>query len=294
MGETVRIQLCGEVTIEVAGRRVEAGLPGRQGRLLFAYLLLERQRGATRDELAALLWPGGPPPSAGLTLRALLSKMRAALGSKTVVGADVVRVEFGEAQWIDVEAARDAVRTADEALADRSWQVASDFARKAAAISGRPFLPGDTSEWSELKRRELEDVHLGALELRARASIEIGGPELAVAEDCARAVVTAAPYREAGHLALMRVLSARGNRAEALTAYERARVLLRDELGIVPMAELRSLHERLLRDEPADEPIPVVGDSPAVLTGGAPASTSCIERCTANAGSRESRRSRAS
>ena len=42
-----------------------------------------------------------------------------------------------------------------------------------------------------------------------------------------------APLREAGHRLLMEALAARGEIAEALAAYERLRVLLRDELGMV-------------------------------------------------------------
>jgi DNA-binding SARP family transcriptional activator len=50
-----RIQICGRVTVELDGRRVEADLPGRQGRLVFVYLALNRARGVSRDELAAAI-----------------------------------------------------------------------------------------------------------------------------------------------------------------------------------------------------------------------------------------------
>ncbi len=86
MARGARVHLCGPIRIELNGRRVEHALPGRQGRLLFAYLLLERERWVSRDELVALLWSGSAPPSAGLTLRALLSKLRSALGKEAVCG----------------------------------------------------------------------------------------------------------------------------------------------------------------------------------------------------------------
>ena len=50
-----RIQLCGRFVLELQDRRIEAGLPSRQGRLLFAYLALNRDRAATRDELVEAL-----------------------------------------------------------------------------------------------------------------------------------------------------------------------------------------------------------------------------------------------
>ena len=55
-----------------------------------------------------------------------------------------------------------------------------------------------------------------------------------------------APYRETGHRILLEALEQRGNLAEALRAYERLRVLLRDELGIAPSPTLQAVHRRLL------------------------------------------------
>jgi DNA-binding SARP family transcriptional activator len=55
-----------------------------------------------------------------------------------------------------------------------------------------------------------------------------------------------APYRETGHRLLMEALAQRGNVAEALRAYERLRVLLREELGITPSPTVQGVHRRLL------------------------------------------------
>ena len=55
-----------------------------------------------------------------------------------------------------------------------------------------------------------------------------------------------APYRETGHRILIESLERRGNVAEALRAYERLRVLLRDELGIAPGPEVQAVHARLI------------------------------------------------
>jgi DNA-binding SARP family transcriptional activator len=47
-------------------------------------------------------------------------------------------------------------------------------------------------------------------------------------------------------LLLMRTLAARGNVAEALTAYQRLRILLRDELGVDPGEAVQDAYLRLL------------------------------------------------
>jgi SARP family transcriptional regulator, regulator of embCAB operon len=44
----------------------------------------------------------------------------------------------------------------------------------------------------------------------------------------------------------MEALARRGNVAEALRAYERLRVLLRDELGITPSPAVQGVHRQLL------------------------------------------------
>jgi DNA-binding SARP family transcriptional activator len=245
-GRASRVHLCGPLRVELDGRRAEGALPGRQGRLLFAYLLLERDRGATRDELAALLWPGRPPPHAAGTLRALLSKLRTALGADAVVGSRELRIDFGDEGWIDVEVAVGAAERGEQAIAGGAWREAWSAAQIALSIASRRFLPGDDGEWIEAKRRELEDVRLAALAQLAQVALELEGSELVAGERCARALVEAAPYRESGYLLLMKVLAARGDPAEAVRVYDRARSLLRDELGVAPSAELRALNEQLV------------------------------------------------
>jgi DNA-binding SARP family transcriptional activator len=78
--DVTRIQLCGTLTVQIDGVRIEHLLPGRQGRLLLAYLVLNRTRACSRDELLDAMWPVAPPSEADGALRALLSKLRRVLG----------------------------------------------------------------------------------------------------------------------------------------------------------------------------------------------------------------------
>src|SRR4051795_819743 len=55
------VQLCGRFVVELHGRRVEERFPSRQGRAIFAYLVLERPRAVARNELVEAIWPGDPP-----------------------------------------------------------------------------------------------------------------------------------------------------------------------------------------------------------------------------------------
>src|ERR1043165_1281451 len=86
LGETLagtRIHLCSRLTAEVDGQRIETELPGRQGKLLFAYLVSNRLRPASRAELVDALWGDALPGSPDSALSALLSKLRRLVGLRS-------------------------------------------------------------------------------------------------------------------------------------------------------------------------------------------------------------------
>jgi DNA-binding SARP family transcriptional activator len=229
------VQLCGRLAVVVEGRRVETELPGRQGRLLFAYLALHRLRPVERAELLEALWPDGRDGG----LAPLLSKLR------RVVPLDGTRLVLDDA-WIDVEAASDAVHRAESALAQGDPHRAWGPSQVAMFTSGRTFLAGEEAPWIDEERRSLSELHLRALEAYAAATLGVGGTELPAAVRAGRELTRLEPYRESGWRILMQALAAEGNPAEALQAYDRLRTLLREELGVAPSAATQELHRELL------------------------------------------------
>lgn len=227
-------------------RRIEDDLPGRQGRLLFAYLVLERRRPVSRDELVDAIWPADPPAAADAALSALLSKLRRALGGERPTGRATVTLTLPADAWIDVEAAGEALHRAESAVARADWHEAWGPARVVQHVTARPFFADEDAPWIEERRRRLEEWHLRSLELVADACLAIGGAELDTAERAARRLVERAPFRESGHRALMRVLLARENPAEAVRVYDDLRRLLREELGVAPGPATQALHRELL------------------------------------------------
>ena len=241
-----RIQLCGRLVVALGARRVEADLPGRQGRLLFVFLAANRARPLARDELVEALWPANPPAAAEASLSALLSKLRRVLGAETLPGKTELRLVLPADAWIDLEAAGVGVHRAESAVALGEWSRAWAPARTALYVANRGFLPGEEAVWVEERRRWLEDVRLRALECIAAAGLAMGGTEVAAAERSARRLVELAPFRESGYRYLMEALAAHGNAAEALRVYDRLRCLLREELGVAPGVAAQDLHRRLL------------------------------------------------
>jgi SARP family transcriptional regulator, regulator of embCAB operon len=243
---TARIQLCGRFAVELDGARVEGTLPGRRGRVLFAYLVLNRGRPLPREELLVAGWGEEVPAEAGNALSVLLSRLRSGLGADRLQGRTAVELLLPPATFVDVEAALEGAHRAESAVAEGRWAQAWGPAGVAYHVATRPFLAGLEAPWIDRWRRRLEDVRLRGLECFAAAGLGLGGPALAQAEERARTMTELAPYRESGHRLLMETLERRGNAAEALRAYERLRVLLRDELGVAPSPSVQAVHRRLL------------------------------------------------
>jgi SARP family transcriptional regulator, regulator of embCAB operon len=241
-----RIQLCGRFVADFDGTRLEDALPGRRGRVVFAYLVLNRGRSVPRDELNMAGWGDDAPAEVGNALSVLLSKLRHSLGADHLRGRTEVELLMPGATFVDVEAAMEGAHRAESCIAEGQWARAWGPAGTAYHVASRPFLTGLEAPWIDEWRRRLEEVRLRGLECFAAAGLGLGGPALAQAEERARMLTELAPYRETGHHILIEALAQRGNVAEALRAYEQLRLLLREELGIAPSPTLRALHRRLL------------------------------------------------
>jgi len=245
-GYRPRIQLCGQFVLELAGRRIDPELPSRQGRMLFAYLALNRERALTRDELIDALWPYATPASAPSALTVLVSKLRAAVGPTTLTGRGELRLNLPADARVDVEDALQAVHEAQSAVAQGDWRRAWGPALRAQLITRRRLLSEHDTPWLHQWRQRLDDVHDSALEAYAASCLGIGGTELAGAQRAARALVERSPLRETGYALLMDALAAEGNAADAMRVYDRARTTLHQELGITPGRAIQEAHARLL------------------------------------------------
>jgi len=123
----LRIYLTGEVQVENGGRLLRGSqLGGPQGRFVFAYLVTERKQAVTQSDLADALWPEALPASWAPALSAIVSRLRARLGSVGLPRARIVGNAFGCYQftppgetWVDIEAALAGLDAAEGALRRR-------------------------------------------------------------------------------------------------------------------------------------------------------------------------------
>ena len=240
------IQLCGRFVVELRGIRLEASLPGRQGRLLFAYLVLNRDRAVSRSELVEAVWPGDLPRDPADALAALLSKLRAAVGATYLEGRGELQLMLPEGAKVDVESALAAAHEAESACSLGDWPRAWATSLSAQLVARRTLLGEYEAPWIDEWRLTLDQVLVRSLECYATACLGLGGTELAGAERTARLLVRLAPLRESACSLLMQALERQGNAAEALLVYESLRQRLREELGVAPSEPLQDAYRRLL------------------------------------------------
>jgi DNA-binding SARP family transcriptional activator len=249
----VTIELCGQLSVSVDGGRREGDLPGRQGRLAVAYLALNAGRPVTRERLIAALWGDDAPAGHSQALNVVLSKLRRALGAGVIENAGERAVQLTTGARVDLDEVQPALDRAFAARDAGDWAAVAEAADQVAAAADAGLLPGYEASWLEDPRRRLEEHGLQARELRGDAGLALGGADLAQAERAAQELVEGAPFRESGHLLLMRVREAQGNVVEALRVHERLRTLLRDELGVAPGPQVQAEFERLLKAEQAQQ-----------------------------------------
>jgi DNA-binding SARP family transcriptional activator len=235
-----RIYLTGRLAIEHDGTLIldEAAFPGRQGRLVFAFLAAAAHRTVPRAELAEVLWGDSPPREADTTLTAVLSRLRGLL-RRIPSGADIagqngaIGLRFPADTWLDLEGAANALDEADGAQRRGDHAAAWSHANIAAVIARRPFLPSEEAPWIERQRRHL-------------SSMLVRGLRCLSAVQYAIQVVDLDPLRESAHQHLMKLHLRTGDAAEALRVFAGCRKRLRDELGASPSPEISQLHLSIL------------------------------------------------
>lgn len=242
----VHVYLTGSLRVDgPTGSFTGSDLPGNQGRLALAALVVER-RPIDRDALADIVWDGSLPPKWDGALSTIMSKVRSSLGS---AGLDpkVVAPSLGGTYaivlpadgWVDVEEAARRLDRADGALRHDDVHTATTEGTVAFGILCRPFLPGVDGEWAERRRRDHRDAQYRCATVLARAWLERG--DAGFAARIAESAVALDPIREVGHQLVIRAELARGDHGAAHRAFERCRRTLDTELGVAPSAATEAL-----------------------------------------------------
>jgi DNA-binding SARP family transcriptional activator len=244
------VRLLGPIEVRRAGRPVD--VPGGRARSLLTILALQVGQAIPVERLMDTLWGDEVPATAKTVLQGFVSKLRKTLGATALetVGNSyrlaVPRSAIDANRFHDlVKAARDL--DGDERMA--SLDQALDLWR-GPALSDVAYEP-----FAQAAIAALEEHRLAAREALIDAQLDTGmrGELVPQLED----LIADNPYRERLREQLVLALYRAGRQADALEAYRQARHTLIEELGVEPGPELRTLHERILNQDPAlDAPAP--------------------------------------
>ncbi len=251
-GRRVQFRVLGPLEVDAGDGPIPLG--GPKQRAVLANLLIRANQLVPADTLIGEIWGEEPPEKARHTLQTYVSKLRSTLGDDRLQGRSPGYMLVVDP--IDLDAARfdSLVRDAKQAL-PVAPTVAVATLEDALALWRGPALAdlADVGEQRSLlaEAARLDDLRLEAQEDRIEGLLAGGAQAGAIGE--LEALLAHTPLRESLWGLLMTALYREGRQGEALGAFQRAREILADELGIDPSPELTRLHERILKQDPGLE-----------------------------------------
>jgi predicted ATPase/DNA-binding SARP family transcriptional activator len=254
----MQYQVLGPIRVLRAGAPVHLG--GPMALRLLAALLVDAPRAVERDTLIERLWGDEPPATATTALQVHVSRLRRVLEPANRGGAGSVlrTIDDGyglaiDPAQIDAEHFESLLREAEDLAASEPNRALSDVESARALWQGRPWGALADEVWTRGDVSRLEELRRRADELWADVQLALGRHDLIV-DSLARAVAEE-PLREHRWEQLMVALYRCGRQAEALRAFQDARRVLTDELGIEPSPALRALEQAVLvQDRDLDAP----------------------------------------
>ena len=247
--------------------RIDGGAPvavgGARQKALLAVLALHPNEVVSADRLIDELWGDNAPATAAHTIQVFVSRLRAALATaagRLITKAPGYMLELG-ADDLDVFRCERLYDRASTELAAGDARGAVELLREAELLWRGPPLADFTYEpFAQAAVARLE-------ELRMTCREELIDAELAVGQHAAvvprlEALVREQPFRERPRGQLMLALYRCGRQADALDAFQQARRMFLDELGLEPSPALRALEQAILHQDPsldARSAVPMTG-----------------------------------
>ena len=219
---------------------------GRRSQQLLRLLALRRGALVPKDVIADALWPRRHPADAAGNIEVLVSRIRRALGDRTLIrtGPGGYSLAGGDRCWVDVEAFHAAVRAGRSLLAERPAEALVSFRGALEMWYGEPLAEDTYAEWAQEDRRCLALALLDALEGAAAAALAGGDPAEAVT--WAGRALAREPLRESSAMLVMQALAAGGDQAGALVAFDSFRRGLASEAGLAPSPAAWQQRQRIL------------------------------------------------
>src|SRR5262245_9610931 len=257
----MEFRILGPIEVWSEGRQLRLG--GVKQRALLAVLLLHRNEVVSVDRLIDELWEDDPPATAVKTAQVHVSQLRKALGRDRRGDSGEILVTQSPGYLLRVEAdeldADRFERLVDEgrrALHSGDSELATRVLLDALSLWRGPALADFAADrFAQTESARLEEARVSAIEERIDADLALGRHQALIAE--LEALIQAHPLRERLRGQLMLALYRSDRQAEGLAAYQDARRMLDEELGLEPSESLQRLERAILVHDPGlDAPPP--------------------------------------
>ncbi|MGW7070243.1 AfsR/SARP family transcriptional regulator [Streptomyces sp. NPDC054855] len=252
----MRFELLGPLRVLRDGEEVRLGPP--KERAVLAVLLLQEGRPLSYEGLVDAVWGDAPPAHVRNLVQKYVSGVRRAFtGAGAEAGGDTAGPTLtwtGSGYRLSGAVAddlRERRQLIDEALTARDagrLLRAGELVDRAEALWRGEFAEGLNAPYLAAERLRWREKRLTVVEARIAGEIELGR-SFEYVHELIR-LVAAHPLRERPVELLMNALYRTGRSSDALLAFEAARHRIADAMGADPGPALRSLHERMLRQDP--------------------------------------------
>ena len=243
----MKVGLLGPLEVAGPGGRVRIG--GAKERMVLALLALRAGEVVSRDALVDALWGDDPPATAVKTLQGNVARVRRALEAAGMADLLLTRppgyVLGVVPESIDVTGFERHATAGRNALAEGDASSATAELGEALGLwRGDALADCRGGGWAAAEALRLDELRLSTVEDRIDADLMLGQHAVLVGE--LESLLSRHPLRERLWAALMLALYRSGRQADAVRAYQRARDVLVEELGLEPGAELRRLEAAVL------------------------------------------------
>jgi len=241
----LRLAVLGPVQAWRDGTPLVLGPVRRQA--VLAALVLRPDVLVSQEQLLDAVWGENPPKTGRSVLPSYVYALRQTLGHPGPIhsGQGGYRFIADDGVLLDVAELAERVDGAQRARAAGDPDSALELFSKALDLFRGEPLTGLPGPFAEVERQRLSE-RLRTVRLERLEVLVLLG-RFTDALDDITVLGTSHPYDESLAALRVRALYGDGRQAEALTVFEDTRRFLRTELGVGPGAELRRVHEAVLR-----------------------------------------------
>jgi len=252
MAETVlKVRMLGNFSLSLGERQISCD-SNRSKRVwtLLAYLIHNRKKVVSSDELMSLLWNSDKSENPAGAMKTTMHRVRALLDTLDEdAGHRMLLYKNGGYTWnpeisisVDTEEFENLLGIAVNSRDNENL----DFYVNALTLYDGDFLSMQSAEtWVIPIQAYYHNLYISAIE-KAMPLLEKAGRNEDAALICRKAL-RIDPYSETFYQLLMRCLLALGQRQEVVTVYEDMSKLLLSTFGVMPDQESRALYREALR-----------------------------------------------